>query len=73
MLTSLMLPVFRELAGAEHVLLAGAGGGFDFFSALPFYFCIAGCGEEGVAGEFDVFKAFAGSVGATRCRGHVLR
>src|SRR4051794_38333811 len=40
MLSSLTLPFFRELNTGNHILLAGAGGGFDFFSALPLYFAL---------------------------------
>ncbi len=46
MLDSLTLPFFRELEPAEHVLLAGAGGGFDFFSALPLYFALRDAGKR---------------------------
>lgn len=31
------LPFFEKLASAQTILLAGAGGGFDFFCALPLY------------------------------------
>lgn len=34
------IPFFERLDGAESVLLAGAGGGFDVFSGLPLYFAL---------------------------------
>src|SRR5688572_21248935 len=31
------LPFFRELVRAEVILIGGAGGGYDIFSALPLF------------------------------------
>jgi hypothetical protein len=42
----LELPFLAELASAERVLLVGAGGGFDIFSALPLYFGLRRAGKE---------------------------
>ena len=40
------LPLFRYLEGAEKILLAGAGGGFDVFSGLPLYFALKARGKN---------------------------
>jgi hypothetical protein len=42
----LQLPFFRALSSARRVLLAGAGGGFDVFCALPLYFALREAGKE---------------------------
>lgn len=34
----LNLPILDRLSACEHILIAGMGGGFDVFSALPLYF-----------------------------------
>ncbi len=39
-------PLFERLAHAEHVLIAGAGGGFDVFSGLPLYFHLRKLGKR---------------------------
>jgi hypothetical protein len=39
------IPFFKEMAPAQTVLLAGAGGGFDVFAALPLYFWLRGMGK----------------------------
>jgi hypothetical protein len=41
----LTLPVHHELEKSRTVLLAGAGGGFDVFSALPLYFALRAAGK----------------------------
>ena len=33
-------PLFEELAECKNILLAGAGGGFDIYSAIPLYFAL---------------------------------
>lgn len=33
-------PLFAELADCDNILLAGAGGGFDIYSAIPLYFAL---------------------------------
>ncbi len=38
-------PLFERLMGAEHILIAGAGGGFDVFSGLPLYFRLRELGK----------------------------
>jgi hypothetical protein len=38
-------PLFERLMGAQHILLAGAGGGFDVFSGLPLYFRLRELGK----------------------------
>jgi hypothetical protein len=43
---SIRLPFFRELKHAEHVLIAGAGGGFDVFCGLPLYFNLQAAGKR---------------------------
>lgn len=42
----LQLPFFRELAAAERVLLAGAGGGYDIFCGLPLYHALRDAGKQ---------------------------
>lgn len=44
-MTFLQLPFFNAVAGAETILLAGAGGGFDIFSGLPLYFGLKSMGK----------------------------
>ncbi|MFP2959618.1 DUF1152 domain-containing protein [Myxococcus sp. 1LA] len=39
-------PLFERLAGARHVLIAGAGGGFDVFSGLPLFFRLRELGKQ---------------------------
>jgi hypothetical protein len=39
-------PLFERLAPAGHVLIAGAGGGFDVFSGLPLYFRLRQLGKK---------------------------
>src|SRR5260221_12629181 len=34
----LNLPILDQLSGAERILIAGMGGGFDIFCGLPLYF-----------------------------------
>ncbi|QSQ21527.1 DUF1152 domain-containing protein [Pyxidicoccus parkwayensis] len=38
-------PLFERLEDARHVLIAGAGGGFDVFSGLPLYFRLRELGK----------------------------
>ena len=45
-MTGLRLPFFAELEGARSVLLAGAGGGFDVYCALPLYFALRDVGKS---------------------------
>lgn len=40
----LRIPFAAELKGAQRVLIAGAGGGFDVFSGLPLYFGLRAAG-----------------------------
>jgi hypothetical protein len=42
----LSLPFFAELETSRRVLLAGAGGGYDVFCALPLYFALRDAGKE---------------------------
>jgi hypothetical protein len=42
----LKLPFFAELEGAQRVLLAGAGGGFDVFCGLPLFHALRDAGKE---------------------------
>lgn len=39
-------PLFERLQRAEHVLIAGAGGGFDVYSGLPLYFRLRAMGKQ---------------------------
>lgn len=38
--------LFQRLHGAKHVLLAGAGGGFDVYAALPLAIVLADAGSR---------------------------
>lgn len=38
--------LFERLQGARHVLLAGAGGGFDVYAALPLAIALTDAGVE---------------------------
>jgi len=38
-------PLLDALSGAQRVLIAGAGGGFDVFSGLPLYFALQSLGK----------------------------
>jgi hypothetical protein len=40
-----VVPLFRELAACERILLAGAGGGFDLLAGLPLYFALRALGK----------------------------
>lgn len=42
----LKLPFFDELENAHHILIAGAGGGFDIFCGLPLYFGLQDEGKQ---------------------------
>jgi len=39
-------PIFDRLDDEDHILVAGAGGGFDVFSGLPLYFALREAGKE---------------------------
>lgn len=39
------IPFFSELDGANNILIAGAGGGFDIFCGLPLYFALKKAGK----------------------------
>jgi hypothetical protein len=69
MLSSMMPPVFRELESSRHVLLAGAGGGFDVFSALPFYFALRDAGKQVALANltFSSMGSFAGEQISEAC------
>jgi hypothetical protein len=41
----LTLPFFQRLEGAERILIAGAGGGFDICCGLPLYFALRDAGK----------------------------
>ena len=41
----LKLPFFSEIEQSQHILIAGAGGGFDIFSGLPLYFGLMSQGK----------------------------
>lgn len=40
------IPLFDELESSKSVLLAGCGGGFDVFGALPLYFALRQAGKK---------------------------
>jgi hypothetical protein len=46
------IPFFSELEGANNILIAGAGGGFDVFCGLPLYFAAKSAGRESVPGDW---------------------
>lgn len=41
----LNLPILDRLADCQHILIAGAGGGFDVFAGLPLYFTLHQMGK----------------------------
>jgi hypothetical protein len=41
----LNLPILDQLRDSQHILIAGAGGGFDIFSGLPLYFTLREMGK----------------------------
>ena len=45
------LPILEELSGSQNILLAGCGGGFDVFCALPLYFHLRQVGKKLVLGN----------------------
>ena len=45
-MTQLNLPILDHLADHQHILIAGAGGGFDVFSGLPLYFTLRDLGKN---------------------------
>lgn len=42
----LNIPILDQLADSQHILIAGAGGGFDVFSGLPLYFTLREMGKD---------------------------
>jgi hypothetical protein len=42
----LNLPILDQLADSQHILIAGAGGGFDIFCGLPLYFTLKALGKD---------------------------
>jgi hypothetical protein len=42
----MLTPFHHALNSASHVLLAGAGGGFDVFASLPLYFALKSAGKK---------------------------
>ncbi len=44
-MTFLHLPFFAELEKSQNILIAGAGGGFDFFCGLPLYAALKSAGK----------------------------
>lgn len=41
----LNLPILDRLQNSQHILIAGAGGGFDIFAGLPLYFTLRDLGK----------------------------
>jgi len=39
-------PVFDQLEGCSRILIAGCGGGYDFFAGIPLYFALRKAGAE---------------------------
>jgi hypothetical protein len=42
----LNIPILDQVADSQHILIAGAGGGFDVFSGLPLYFTLRALGKD---------------------------
>jgi hypothetical protein len=42
----LNIPILDQLADSQHILIAGAGGGFDVFCGLPLYFTLREMGKD---------------------------
>lgn len=47
------IPIFQEIQESESILLAGAGGGFDIFSAIPLYFNLKKQGKKIILANFS--------------------
>ncbi len=47
------IPFFQELAQSQHILLAGAGGGFDIFCGIPLYFSLKKQGKTVILANFS--------------------
>jgi hypothetical protein len=58
----LKLPFFSEMEQSQHILIAGAGGGFDIFSGLPLYFGLIAQGKTVHLANFS-FTNFPKAVG----------
>jgi len=64
----LAIPFLRYLAEGERILLAGAGGGFDVFSALPLYFALRAAGKKVFLANLS-FSTLGKSVGSHLAEG----
>lgn len=53
------IPLFTELEQSEHILLAGAGGGFDIYSGIPLYFALRNMGKKVYLANFSFSYLFA--------------
>lgn len=47
------IPIFEKLKESQSILLAGAGGGFDIFTAIPLYFSLVKAGKKVVMANFS--------------------
>lgn len=42
----MQIPFFKQIEGAQNILIAGAGGGFDIFCGLPLFFWLKEAGKQ---------------------------
>ena len=47
------IPLFEEIKNSESILLSGAGGGFDIYSAIPLYFNLIKQGKKVILANFS--------------------
>lgn len=55
----LNIPILDQIAGSEHILIAGMGGGYDIFSGLPLFFELEALGYDVHLANFS-FSDIAG-------------
>lgn len=53
MYTADKIPLFQELAQSQHILLAGAGGGFDIFCGIPLYYSLKKQGKTVILANYS--------------------
>ncbi|WP_052598886.1 DUF1152 domain-containing protein [Aureispira sp. CCB-QB1] len=47
------IPLFQALENSQHILLAGAGGGFDIYAGIPLYFALKQLGKTVTLANFS--------------------
>lgn len=65
----LNLPILHRLEQSQHILIAGAGGGFDIFAGLPIYFTLREMGKDVHLANYSFSQL---SIVARRCNTRTL-